>query len=100
MSVAPQRYVFDQGSRRRSLCARKPRSSLWPFGGFISDFNNSHDISPTPEPATLLLLGSALTGMRLAWRRRRGASLKYVQSDRSAHERRVPRLGSRVVANE
>jgi hypothetical protein len=39
-------------------------------GGFISDFSNSHDISPTPEPATLLLLGSTLTGIGLAWRRR------------------------------
>jgi hypothetical protein len=39
-------------------------------GGFISDFSNSHDISSTPEPATLLLLGSTLTGIGLAWRRR------------------------------
>jgi hypothetical protein len=45
-------------------------------GGFISDFSNSVDIAPTPEPATLLLLGSTLTGMGLAWRRRRGGSLK------------------------
>jgi hypothetical protein len=46
------------------------------LGGFISDFSNSVDIAPTPEPATLLLLGSTLTGMGLAWRRRRGGSLK------------------------
>jgi len=41
-------------------------------GGFISDFSNSHDISAVPEPATLLLLGSTLTGIGLAWRRRGG----------------------------
>lgn len=41
-------------------------------GGFISDFSNSHDISTVPERATLLLLGSTLTGMGLAWRRRGG----------------------------
>ncbi len=41
-------------------------------GGFISDFSNSHDISTVPEPATLLLLGSTLTGMGLTWRRRGG----------------------------
>jgi hypothetical protein len=45
-------------------------------GGFISDFSNSHSLEPVPEPATLLLFGSALTGMAMAWRRRRGDSLE------------------------
>ena len=44
------------------------------IGGFINDFSNSHDISPTPGPATLRLLGSTLTGMGLVCRRR-GARL-------------------------
>lgn len=42
-------------------------------GSSISDFSNSHDISPTPEPATLLLLGS-VDRDGLVWRRR-GARL-------------------------
>jgi hypothetical protein len=41
-------------------------------GGFISDFSNSHEISPVPEPVTLLLFGSTLAGLGLAWRRRQG----------------------------
>jgi hypothetical protein len=46
--------------------------------GFLSDFTNSHelgdigDISPTPEPATLLQFGTVLTG-RGSWSRRRRA---------------------------
>jgi hypothetical protein len=46
-------------------------------GGFISDFSNSHEISPVPEPGTLLLVGSTLTGLGLAYRRQRkpGANL-------------------------
>jgi PEP-CTERM motif-containing protein len=39
---------------------------------FISEFTNSHDEPPTeaPEPATLLLLGSSLTALGVAARRR------------------------------
>jgi PEP-CTERM motif-containing protein len=42
-------------------------------GGFISDFSNSH--STVPEPATLLLFGTALAGMGVTYRRRKGGSL-------------------------
>jgi hypothetical protein len=45
------------------------------LGGFISDFSNSHSLEPVPEPATLLLFGTALTGMGLTYRRRKGGSL-------------------------
>lgn len=37
---------------------------------FISEFTNSHELSPVPEPATLLLLGSTLTAAGLVSRRR------------------------------
>lgn len=44
-------------------------------GGFISDFSNSHSLDTVPEPATLLLFGTTLTG---------GAE----QAHRFIHERR------------
>ena len=43
---------------------------------FISEFTNSHDEAPAeaPEPATILLLGSSLTALGVAARRRAAKS--------------------------
>ncbi|HKC08692.1 MAG TPA: PEP-CTERM sorting domain-containing protein [Methylomirabilota bacterium] len=49
-------------------------------GGFISDFSNSHEIAPVPEPVTLLLFGSTMTGLGLAWRRQRKHGGNWAQS--------------------
>jgi len=38
---------------------------------FISEFTNNHELHPTPEPATLLLVGSGLAAAGLVARRRR-----------------------------
>jgi len=44
-------------------------------GGFISDFSNSHETAPapTPEPATLLLLGTSMAGLGALLRKRRAS---------------------------
>jgi PEP-CTERM motif-containing protein len=40
---------------------------------FISEFTNSHDLASTPEPATLVLLGSSFATLGVALRRRLAA---------------------------
>lgn len=40
---------------------------------FISEFTNSHELAATPEPATLLLLGSSFATLGVALRRRLAA---------------------------